>query len=450
MEFRGMDTLVIEILRAPELQRLRRIRQLGLGFLVFPGAEHSRLVHSLGASYLAIKFAAELKHKCRDVMSEVLSPSDSAVRDLAIAALCHDLGHGPLSHAFEREIIGGEHYGFTKWCDKFGIDTSDREVLQGAKWHELASFALLAWEDGQLHKMLESHDALFSKRIQYMLRGHYYLDYLPRLLSSDIDVDRADFIRRDTHQTGVAYGRYDLDWLISTCTVGKVSDKKWVIGFDRRKSPRVIEQFLLARQALYDTVYYHKTVRSAEGMVARFLERLRDIWQEKGEFDLGPLGKVYGRLLSKEPIDQSELLSLDDFSLLVTIERAAGLRGQDETIRDLGSRIQSRDLFKIVPIASERLNRFLKRSDAYDRLHRAIQPFCQGDAKYYVHVDESEFQMFREEETEWGYLVDGNRKPIPMRESEELKMHMGNKKEIMRMFTLAEAVDAVRHTIEEV
>jgi HD superfamily phosphohydrolase len=447
MEFRGMDTVVIEILRTPELQRLRRIRQLGLGHLVFPGAEHSRLVHSLGAAYLAIKFAAELKYKCADFMSDIFCPNETAIRDLAVAALCHDLGHGPLSHAFEREIIG-EHYESTSWHDKFGISTTDRVMLKGAKWHELASSALLAWEDGLLHKLLESHDAQFSTRVRYLLRGQYYLEYLPRLLSSDIDVDRADFIRRDTHQTGVAYGRYDLDWLISTCTVGKLTDGKWVLGFDRRKSPRVVEQFLIARRALYDTVYFHKTVKSAEGMVGLFLRRLRDLWMQGQRIELGPMGSVYGHLLSGGAIDQKELLSLDDFSLFVVIDAASSSPGVDPTIKDLGQRILSRDIFKLVPVNPEALEGFLMRQDAFPRMQRAVQPFCQGDPKYYIHVDESEFQMLSDKEKEYGYFVDEDRDATAIRESDELRIHVGPKKKLVRAFTLSEGVDAVRHAIE--
>src|SRR5579863_6671524 len=111
MEFRGMETLVIDILRTPELQRLRRIRQLGLAHLVYPGAEHSRLVHSLGAAWLAIKFGRQLADTSRDFLVDSFCPGESATRDLAIAALCHDLGHGPLSHAWEREMVG-EKYDF--------------------------------------------------------------------------------------------------------------------------------------------------------------------------------------------------------------------------------------------------------------------------------------------------------------------------------------------------
>src|SRR3954451_20997195 len=113
MEFRGMETLVIEVLRTPEVQRLRRVRQLGLVHLVFPGGEHSRLVHSLGAAYLAVLFGRRLREAGRDFISPFLLPDEIAVRDFALAALFHDLGHGPLSHAWEREIVG-EGYDFVK------------------------------------------------------------------------------------------------------------------------------------------------------------------------------------------------------------------------------------------------------------------------------------------------------------------------------------------------
>ena len=182
MEFRGMETLVIDILRTPELQRLRRIRQLGLAHLVYPGAEHSRLVHSLGAAWLAIRFGRQLADTSREFLIDAFCPSESAIRDFAIAALCHDLGHGPLSHAWEREVVG-EKYDFHKWAKKLGIEESQYQHLQGAKWHELVGSALLLWPEGQLHRLLERNEITSSERIRHMLRGRYYLQYLPRLLS---------------------------------------------------------------------------------------------------------------------------------------------------------------------------------------------------------------------------------------------------------------------------
>src|SRR5947209_2407331 len=200
MEFRGMESLVVDVLDTPEIQRLRRIRQLGLAHLVFPGAEHSRLVHSLGAAFLAIQFARSLQESSRNRLAADLVPGDAAIRDVAIATLCHDMGHGALSHAWEREVIG-DHYDVDGWLTAFGLQ-SEKDQLQGLKWHELVGQALLAWPDGHLHKFLERYERGFTERIRRLLRGEYYLPYLPHLLHGDIDVDRADFLIRDAQQCG--------------------------------------------------------------------------------------------------------------------------------------------------------------------------------------------------------------------------------------------------------
>ncbi|MEK7406905.1 MAG: HD domain-containing protein [Acidobacteriota bacterium] len=157
MEFEGMETVVIDILRTRELQRLRRIRQMGLGHLVFPGAEHSRFAHSLGTAHLAIRFGRRVIEACRDFLVDELSPDKEAIRDFAVAALCHDLGHGPLSHAWEREIVG-EDYDFERWVARLGL-SGEKEGLRGAKWHELVGQGFLAWPDGELHRLLEQHEA---------------------------------------------------------------------------------------------------------------------------------------------------------------------------------------------------------------------------------------------------------------------------------------------------
>jgi uncharacterized protein len=446
MEFRGMESLVIDVLRTPELQRLRRIRQLGLAHLVFPGAEHSRLTHSLGSAWLAVRFGRQLTEAARDFLPQTLAPTNMGVRDLAVAALCHDLGHGPLSHAFEREVIG-DPYPFEKWVTKLGIASEERANLMGAKWHEVVTAGLLAWPEGQLHKLLEADESRFSDRIRWMLRGKYHPPYWPRLLDSDVDVDRLDFVRRDTHQTGVAYGKYDLDWLVSTCTIGKTDAGDLVVGFDSRKALRSIEQFLIARAALYETVYYHKTVRSAEGMVGLFLKRLKDVTGKAMALPTTGLAAPYVRLLSGEALGCQDLLHLDDFSLSVLIETAATADGADETVRDLGQRILSRDLFKVVPINPKRVRDYFLKPDAYKRLHTAIQPFCRGRAEYYVVVDETKMQMLSDKAEEMVYTVDENRRAVPIREHEMFREHH-RPQEVLRIFTLAEAVSAVKSLVE--
>jgi HD superfamily phosphohydrolase len=443
MEFRGMEALVLDVLRTKELQRLRRVRQLGLAHLVFPGAEHSRLVHVLGASYLAIRFARRLQDASRGFLIDELTPNDSALRDMAIAALCHDLGHGPLSHVWEREIIG-KHFERRKWCVALGLDEhfDDQEEL---KWHELVTQALLAWQDGQLFKLLETYETGFAERVRQLLLGNYYLPYLPRLLASDIDVDRADFLKRDTHQTGVAYGAYDLEWLVSTCTVGKTSHGELVVGFDDRKAPRVVEQFLIARRALYDTVYHHKTVRGAEGMVAQFLRKLREVIQKDGRGIPANVGFVEPllRTVAGEAISPEELLSIDDFALWVLIDYMSNREDIDITVRDLGQRILGRDLFKLVPDVHRRANEFLRREGAYERLYKAIQPFCPGEAKFYLIVDAPDFAMLSEKPKHWCYFVDKDRRAVPAKDHDAFRHHSSHPEELVRLYTLSEAVEEV-------
>ncbi len=446
MEFDGMETVVIDVLRTPEIQRLRRIRQLGLAHFVFPGAEHSRLVHSLGASYLAIKFGRHLAETCKDFLIPEFRPSSSSIRDLAVAALCHDLGHGPLSHVWEREIVGNR-YDFDAWLGKLGL-SGEKERLENTKWHELVGHGFLAWEDGFLHKVLEQHEVGSSRRISNLLTGEYFIPYLPYLLSSDIDVDRADYLKRDTHQSGVAYGRYDLERLISTCSVGETSAKKLVIGFNKKKALRVIEQFLIARRALYETVYYHKTVRSIEGMVLLFLRRLKKVVKDPKYKKVADFLKPMIKIISGEVLEQSELLSLDDFSLWVLINHVVSIDGVDDTVRDLGLRILSRDLFKIVPCSSEKVNEFLINEHSHERLYDAIKPFCPGERQYYLYVDKLEFRMLYDTEEKMAFFIEEDHLATPIYQHESLKQYWQKPETSVRLFTIREAVDAVKKIIE--
>ena len=444
MEFRGLETVVIEILRTPELQRLRRIRQMGLGNLVFPGAEHSRLVHALGASHLAIRFGRRLAEDSREVLSELLRPDPDAIRDLAVAALCHDIGHGPLSHAWEREVIGGKTYDHSAWRTALGL-----ELSAGAKpaWHELVGQGLLAWPDGELHRLLEHYSAGFSVRISELLRGNYFLPYFPPLLEGDVDVDRADFLLRDSHNCGVRYGRYDIDWLISTLQIGFNESGALVPGFDRQKAPRVVEQFLVARAAMYETVYYHKTVRSVEGMVGLLLRRLRSLDPERLTvlLDAGSIFRPFVEALSGEPLEPEKLVTLDDFLLWTLIEHIARLTPDafDPTACDLAKRIVHRDLFKAVPVSSDRAEAFLLRPDADDKLQAAVAAASPGQPDYYIFRDIAESQVLARGGSHDGYFVAKDRQAEPFRHCSELSHLPQHVRRAVRVFTIREALESV-------
>jgi uncharacterized protein len=447
MEFHGMETSVVEVLRAQELQRLRRIRQLGLSHFVYPSAEHSRLVHCIGASHLAIRFTKQISEAARGFLVPDLTPGPSAVRDVALAALCHDLGHGPLSHVWETEVIGGEKFDRKAWCASLGL--SCEEHLQRLSWHELVGQALLAWPDGQLNKLLEQQEEGTSARVGRLLAGEYYLPYLPRLLSSDVDFDRCDFVIRDGQQAGVAYGAYDLEWLISTVTVGTVgtTNRFLVSGFDRRKAPRVVEQFLVARRAMYDTVYYHKTVRSAEGMMGLLLRRMKQVVKEKGWiWGETSLFDAYKKVVEGGALGPSDILKLDDYSLWVLIVHLSTRPELDVTLADLAGRIISRDLFKMVPCQQIELEGFLRKQDAQERLQNAVSHFCPGDKSYYVHIDSAVIDMLSEKPDESAYFVDIesiDRPATPIREHKQLKPHWEEPHEIVRLYVPREAVEAV-------
>ncbi|HEX4961403.1 MAG TPA: HD domain-containing protein [Thermoanaerobaculia bacterium] len=449
MEFRGLEAVVVEVLRTPELQRLRRVRQLGMAHYVFPGAEHSRLTHSLGSAHLAIRFGNQLRVEAPKFFVPTLVLDESAIADFALAALCHDLGHGPLSHAWEREVIG-EDFDRDQWSKTLGLDPGD-PLIQNKKWHEVVGQGLLAWPEGQLHRLLESHEVGTALRIRQMLGGEYYLSYLPRLLSSDVDVDRADFIMRDAHYTGVAYGRFDLNWLISTCTFGRTSDPgdEWIVGFDERKSVRVIEQFLIARRALYDTVYHHKTVRCIEGMVALLLRRLRGVLE--GDDALHGVSEFVEPMIDMmrgEALNPSKLMRVDDFYLAVLIDTIASGLVKDEISMDLARRIQARDLFRQIPVESKRIGEFLASPERREEVYEAIQPFVPGSSEFYIIVDHSETKMFSEPLSECSLLVNSAGRASAIRDHPSLIGYRNGQSAQWRIFTVRQAVENVTKVIK--
>jgi len=313
-------------------------------------------------------------------------------------------------------------------------------------WHELVGYALLGWKDGQLHRLLEQQENGSSERIQGLLLGDYYLPYITKILSGDIDVDRADYIIRDTHQTGVAYGRYDLDWLISTSNIGiqKDADKEtWMIGFDSRKSIRVIEQFLIARRAMYETVYHHKTVRSAEGMMRQFLSRLKYVVKDDTNIEVADFVKPILKIIRGSAIEPAEILKLDDFAIWVLIDSISQSSIKDETVRDLADRIRARDLFKKVPVSTEQINRFNRNEGAKEKLYEVIKPYCRGDSKYYIIEDVVEFKMLHKEPSKKVCLINPHGEVEYCDSHPTFDIYRNKDVEDLRIYTIREAVDAV-------
>jgi len=268
--------LILELMSLPEMQRLHSIRQLGFTYLVYPGANHTRLEHSLGTYYVASR------------MADAIGLREEEKKEVTAAAFLHDVGHGPFSHTLEylmHERGGKDHVGITK------------EMIAGRRRLE---------DSGQgdgIKEVLERH-GIEAERINSILSGRS--GYLSEIIHGSIDADQIDYLLRDAHYTGVAYGVIDFDRLVQTI---KVHDGHVVV---ERKGVSAIESMLVARSLMYSAVYLHKTVRIAELMLIRAVGRA-------------------------EPFDFSQMV---DGELMEYLKDAGSFQ------RDIALRLKYRKLFK--------------------------------------------------------------------------------------------------------
>src|SRR3954471_9764484 len=270
-----VDALLFRLINAAEFQRLRRIRQLGLARLAYPGADHSRYSHSLGVMETARKIIAQLRRNF------TIGEEDETV--VLAASLLHDLGHGPFSHVFER--VTGVH-------------------------HELLTQRVLLDPDSEVHRILFQHEKLLPERIVDFLRCKPRRTYLCDILSSQLDADRLDYLLRDNLMTGSGYGDYDLGWLLHAFTIDTTSDRLAVTW----KGVSAVEAYLQSRYHMYRNVYFHKVVRSAEGMVKLALQRAKLLAVQE-RLPWPTREDVAYKALTGQRMAMAEFADLDDVSI---------------------------------------------------------------------------------------------------------------------------------------
>jgi len=318
--FDGMAERVIRsLLDTREVQRLRRVRQLGLASLVFPGAEHTRFSHAVGTAHVMQALQNRID-ACSDELPQDQKLDDEARADALAAALLHDLGHGPFSHLFE-------------------------EVLPHAKHHEQWTRDILLDDSTEVHQTLESISAGMSQRVADLLSGDYRLGYLSQSVSGTLDVDRADYLLRDSHMTGVRYGLYDLDWLLHALTFACV-DGRWVLAVQGRKGLPPVESFFLGRHFMYQQVYHHKATRAADALVRAIFMRVSELILDGTPPD--PLLPAFRAAALGESISVEEYLRMDDAELLTCL--SAWEHGSDPILASFSKRLRNRELPKTVPL----------------------------------------------------------------------------------------------------
>lgn len=314
------DATVLALIDSPEMQRLRRIRQLGAAFTSYPGAEHSRFGHSLGVYHL---MGRVLDHLCQRQVVR-LEPEEQTLA--LCAALLHDVGHGPFSHAFEK-ITGSDH------------EQRTAEVILSP-----------ATGVGQV---LRQRAAAWPQRIVDLLQGAAGAgpQFVQDLLSSQLDVDRMDYLLRDSLLCGVPYGNYDLERLIYTLTVVEQGGRQRVAV--SQKGLTAAEAFLLGRYFMYWNVYFHRATRSMEIILERLLARAADLVAAGREGEMGFVPPDLHPFLQRQTPTLADYLRLDEADVLYAIKR--WLTAADPVLADLAARFLYRRLLHGIAVADPHL-----------------------------------------------------------------------------------------------
>lgn len=359
----GLHDLVRKIVDEELFQRLRGIRQNGVLNLVFHGAEHSRFTHSLGAAHIAGRMF--------DVASANTGrPIDAETRKLTVlAALLHDIGHGPFSHLVE-EILDKKHF-----------------------HHEKLTVRILTEEASPICKHLRAHDPDLPEKLLP------FIDYKKRqpdrwyyaIVSSQLDAARLDYTARDAMMAGVVSHRFDRERLIGAlCVCSKPGDAaNECLAVDDRAHD-VVENYLLALYHLYRSIYFHHTVRAVSWLLNAALKRARALSKDEGiRVQLFP--EIGGRrdplwalMHDRNEVELDDYTRLDEAHVWGLVQRWRA--SEDPTLRDLCDRLKRRRFPKALTLATSNIDKMLDMLERAKALVRETQP--DVDPEYYARLDQ--------------------------------------------------------------
>jgi HD superfamily phosphohydrolase len=305
------NALIYDLIQHPYFQRLRRISQMGLSYLVYPGANHTRFHHALGCMHLMQKAVDVLRFKG-------VSVSEEEENALYIAILLHDIGHGPFSHAMEKSIVEDVH-------------------------HEAISLLFM-------NQLNEQFNGQLSLAIQ-VFKGEYHRKFMLQLISSQLDMDRMDYLKRDSFYSGVAEGNVNSERLIQMMNV--VDD----ILVIEEKGIYSVEKFLMSRRLMYWQAYLHKTSLVAELILTKVLKRAKELTMKGVQLPCSePLLFFMQNRIALENFDANTLdlfSQLDDFDIISALK--SWQRQDDFILSSLSKMIINRDLPKIKVVTDKLL-----------------------------------------------------------------------------------------------
>ena len=297
--------IIFDLIEHPYFQRLRRIKQLGLTHLVYTGALHTRFHHAMGTMYLMTKAVEVIRSKGIDI-------TEDEAKGVCIAILLHDIGHGPFSHALEHSIVSGVSH---EEISTLFMDELNKEFK------------------GKLNLALQ------------IFRNEYHKKFLHQLVSSQLDMDRLDYLRRDSFFTGVSEGVISTDRIIKMLTV-----KKDELAIEE-KGIYSIEKFIIARRLMYWQVYLHKTVLSAENLLVNILKRAKELAASNTELFCTPAlhSFLYNNYTLSDFQKEAKLLKtfaeLDDYDIMTSVK--AWQTHDDKVLSMLCKMMVNRKLYRI-------------------------------------------------------------------------------------------------------
>ena len=345
------NEFILDLIEHPYFQRLCRISQMGLSYLVYPGARHTRFHHALGCMYLMQQAIQTLRYKQVEITPE-------EEEGLYIAILLHDIGHGPFSHAMEHSIVEGIS-------------------------HEEISLAFMEELNRQFEGKLSIAIEIFQKK--------YHKEFMNQLISSQLDMDRLDYLKRDSFYSGVSEGNINSQRIIAMLTV---KDDTLIV---EEKGIYSIEEFLVARRLMYWQVYLHKTSIGAEFVLIRILARVKELTQQSKKLPMTTALRFFvENHITKETFDRHALhlfAQLDDYDII------SGLKewqyGDDWVLAKLSQMILNRDLLRVKlyksPVEKEKVQELLQETAQQLNISEDL-------AHYFVFTGEISNTAYRKDE----------------------------------------------------
>ena len=345
------NAFILDLIEHPYFQRLCRISQMGLSYLVYPGARHTRFHHALGCMFLMQQAIQTLRYK----QIEITPEEEEA---LYIAILLHDIGHGPFSHAMEHSIVEGIS-------------------------HEEISLAFMQALNEQFEGRLSLAIEIFQKK--------YKKQFMNQLISSQLDMDRLDYLKRDSFYSGVSEGNINSQRIIAMLTV---KDDTLIV---EEKGIYSIEEFLVARRLMYWQVYLHKTSIGAEFVLVKLLARVKELTHQGKKLPMTTALRFFvENHITKETFDSHALelfAQLDDYDIISGLKEWQ--HGEDWVLAKLSQMILNRDLLRVrlyrSPVEKEKVQELLREAAEQLQIPEEL-------ASYFVFTGEISNTAYRKDE----------------------------------------------------